>query len=123
LERAGWQNQSHIEIMPIFTSIRMLGDKTPHLGYITVKSHPLRVSHTSGTANDEQLFSPQAKIYANLNEEEVALSRLERGLAAGAIGSFYKVEPVWDPISSDPRFGDLRRRMGRVAQGESAVAE
>jgi tetratricopeptide (TPR) repeat protein len=45
-----------------------------------------------------------AKIYATLNEKEPALSWLERGLATGAIGSFYKSEPVWDPIRSDPRF-------------------
>jgi TolB-like protein/Flp pilus assembly protein TadD len=53
-----------------------------------------------------------AKIYAALNEKELAFSWLERGLATGAIGSFYKDEPVWDPIRSDPRFNDLVRRMG-----------
>jgi TolB-like protein/Flp pilus assembly protein TadD len=53
-----------------------------------------------------------AKIYATLNEKELAFSWLERGLAAGAIGYFYKDEPVWDPIRSDPRFADLLRRMG-----------
>src|SRR5207249_4996573 len=53
-----------------------------------------------------------AKIYATLNEKEMALSWLERGLATGAIGSFYKDEPVWDPIRRDPRFTDLVRRMG-----------
>jgi TolB-like protein len=53
-----------------------------------------------------------AKIYATLNEKELALTWLERGLAAGAIGPFYKDEPVWDPIRSDPRFTDLLRRMG-----------
>ena len=53
-----------------------------------------------------------AKIYATLNEKELALRWLDRGLAAGAIGAFYKDEPVWDPIRSDPRFGDLLRRMG-----------
>jgi hypothetical protein len=40
--------------------------------------------------------------------------RLERGLAAGAIG-LYKDEPVWDSIHSDPRFTDVLRRMG-IAQ-------
>ena len=53
-----------------------------------------------------------AKIYATLNDKEMAFSWLERGLAAGAIGSFYKDEPVWDPIRSDQRFADLLRRMG-----------
>jgi serine/threonine protein kinase/Flp pilus assembly protein TadD len=53
-----------------------------------------------------------AKIYATLDEKELALAWLDRGLAAGMIGSFYKDEPVWDPIRSDARFGDLLRRMG-----------
>jgi len=53
-----------------------------------------------------------AKIYATLNEKELALTWLERGFAAGMIGSFYKDEPVWDPIRGDARFGDLLRQMG-----------
>jgi serine/threonine-protein kinase len=53
-----------------------------------------------------------AKIHAALNEKELALTWLERSLAAGAIGAFFKDEPVWDPIRSDPRFADLVRRMG-----------
>lgn len=53
-----------------------------------------------------------ATIYAALNEKEMAFSWLERGLATGALAFFYKDEPVWDPIRSDPRFADLLRRMG-----------
>jgi serine/threonine protein kinase/Flp pilus assembly protein TadD len=53
-----------------------------------------------------------AKIYAVLNEKELAFSSLERGLAAGAIVFFYKDEPVWDTIRSDPRFAELLRRLG-----------
>ena len=53
-----------------------------------------------------------AKIYAALGEKDQAFSWLDRGLATGAIGVFYKDEPVWDSISSDPRFPDLLRRMG-----------
>jgi adenylate cyclase len=52
-----------------------------------------------------------AKIYAVLNEKELALTWLERGLATGTIGSFYKDEPMWDPIRSDPRFAHLLRTM------------
>ena len=53
-----------------------------------------------------------AKIYVALNEKELAFSWLERGLATGAIGVFYKDEPVWDPIRNDTRFAELLRRMG-----------
>ena len=53
-----------------------------------------------------------AQIYAALNEKELAFSWLDRGLAMGAIGLFYKDEPVWDPIRNDPRFANLLRRMG-----------
>jgi adenylate cyclase len=53
-----------------------------------------------------------AKIYATLNEKEMAFSWLDHGLATGAIGPFYKDEPVWDSIRTDPRFADLLRRMG-----------
>jgi eukaryotic-like serine/threonine-protein kinase len=53
-----------------------------------------------------------AKIYVTLNEKEMALSWLERGLATGAIGVFYKDDPVWDAIRSDPRFTDIVRRTG-----------
>src|SRR5215470_1912498 len=52
-----------------------------------------------------------AKIYATLNEKETALSWLERGLATGAIGSFYKDEPVWDSIRGDPRFETLVQKI------------
>src|SRR5207247_6533370 len=48
-----------------------------------------------------------AKICAALNEKEMAFSWLERGLAAGAIGVFYKDEPVWDTIRRDPHFEAL----------------
>jgi tetratricopeptide (TPR) repeat protein len=48
-----------------------------------------------------------AKIYATLGDKEMALLWLERGLATGAIGSFYKDEPVWDPVRGDPRFRAL----------------
>jgi serine/threonine-protein kinase len=53
-----------------------------------------------------------AKIYAGLNERELVFSWLERGLAAGAIGTFFKDEPVWEPVRGDPRFTDLLRHMG-----------
>ena len=53
-----------------------------------------------------------ARIYSALGDKEQAFMWLERALAAGAIGAFYKDDPVWDPIRSDQRFPDLLRRMG-----------
>jgi serine/threonine-protein kinase len=52
------------------------------------------------------------KIYAAMNEQEKALSLLERSLAADEIGVFYKNEPMWDSIRHTPRFAELMRRMG-----------
>ena len=50
-------------------------------------------------------------MYAGLNEKDQAIMWLNRGLTAGAIGDFFKDEPVWDPIRDDPRFADRCRRM------------
>jgi serine/threonine-protein kinase len=58
-----------------------------------------------------------AKIHATLNDKEMAFSWLERGLATGALGVFYKDEPVWDPIRDDPRFGVL---VGKMVVPETA---
>ncbi|HEV8553851.1 MAG TPA: hypothetical protein VGR65_10790, partial [Casimicrobiaceae bacterium] len=52
-----------------------------------------------------------ARIYATLNDKELALNWLERGLDAEAVGIFFKDAPVWDTIRTDPRFGKLLRRM------------
>jgi len=64
----------------------------------------------SGSGMNQALWI--AKIHALLHEPDSAFDWLERGLAVGAIGTFYKDEVVWDSIRNDPRFGDLLRRMG-----------
>lgn len=53
-----------------------------------------------------------AKIYASLNDKDLAFNWLERGIGSSAIGAFYKDEPSWDPLRSDPRFANLLGRMG-----------
>ena len=61
-----------------------------------------------------------AKIYATLNDKEMAFSWLERGLATGALGVFYNDEPVWDPIRDDPRFAVL---VGKMVVPETATKQ
>ena len=61
-----------------------------------------------------------AKIYATLNDKEMAFSWLERGLATGALGVFYKDEPIWDPIRDDPRFEEL---VGKMVMPETAPTQ
>jgi len=61
-----------------------------------------------------------AKIYATLNDKEQAFSWLDRGLATGALGVFYKDEPIWDPIRDDPRFEEL---VAKLAVPETASTQ
>ena len=53
-----------------------------------------------------------SKLYAALHDKEQALAWLERGVNTGAIGSFYRDEPVWDSVRDDSRFSMLLQRMG-----------
>jgi serine/threonine-protein kinase len=64
----------------------------------------------SGTGLSQAYYI--AKIYAALNEKELAFAWLERGFAAGAIAGFDHHDPTWNAIRSDPRFANLQRRMG-----------
>jgi TolB-like protein/DNA-binding winged helix-turn-helix (wHTH) protein/Flp pilus assembly protein TadD len=55
-----------------------------------------------------------AQVYTGLGEKAKAFEWLEKGyerhsLGLGGVG--LKIDPVWDPLRSDPRFADLLRRM------------
>jgi TolB-like protein/Tfp pilus assembly protein PilF len=54
-----------------------------------------------------------AVVYGVLGEREQALSMLQKSVDERALGnSFIKVDPVLDPLRSDPRFAELLRRAG-----------
>ena len=53
-----------------------------------------------------------AMIYARLGDKESAFTWLEKAQRERAGLFFIKVEPVYDPIRSDPRFRDLLHRAG-----------
>jgi serine/threonine protein kinase/tetratricopeptide (TPR) repeat protein len=53
-----------------------------------------------------------AQSYMLLGDKEQALVWLDKAYDARSGLNFIKVNPTWDSIRSDPRFGDLLRRMG-----------
>jgi TolB-like protein/class 3 adenylate cyclase len=63
----------------------------------------------------QRYFPPYfiALIYVGLNDKDQAFVWLEKAFAEHSSGMTYlKVEPMFDPIRSDPRFQDLLRRVG-----------
>jgi eukaryotic-like serine/threonine-protein kinase len=61
----------------------------------------------------KQKFVPatnRATIYAGLGEKDEAFKWLEKSYEERSLGAI-KVNPVYDPLRSDPRFQDLLRRM------------
>jgi len=115
------QNRSYNEALAELEKAKMERKSDPILIYSTglvyaaqgKRTEALQIVKELGTMSGPNLDQAHwiAKIYAALNEKELALGWLERGLAAGAIGGFYKDEPVWDPIRSDPRFEALVEKM------------
>ena len=54
-----------------------------------------------------------ALVYAALGERDNAFDWLEKAYAAKSCWLFeLDIDPVYDPIRDDPRFGDLRKRVG-----------
>jgi hypothetical protein len=64
----------------------------------------------------EKYVSPfaAAQIHAGLGEKDKTFEWLEKAYEDRSIGSSFvtiKVDPIYDPLRSDPRFTDLLRRM------------
>jgi hypothetical protein len=59
--------------------------------------------------------SDMARIYMGLGEKDKAFEWLEKGyeerVVFGDATNDIKVDPIFDPLRSDPRFADLLRRM------------
>jgi hypothetical protein len=54
-----------------------------------------------------------ALVYAGLGEKEQAFNWLEKSFGAHDKGlTFLKIDPLLDPLRSDPRFHNLMRRVG-----------
>jgi len=54
-----------------------------------------------------------ARIYAGLGDKDQAFAWLEKGYEERSTPLYFlKVDPIWDPLRSDPRFNDLLCRIG-----------
>jgi len=54
-----------------------------------------------------------ARIYAGMGDKDQAFVWLEKGYEERSTPLYFlKVDPIWDPLRSDPRFNDLLRRIG-----------
>ncbi len=93
-------------------SLALLGYAHARLGE---RSQALRVLRQLEAAS-KQSYTPAfsfAVVYAGLGEKDQAFASLEKayGERTSRLG-YLKVEPLWDPLRSDPRFADLVRRIG-----------
>ena len=53
-----------------------------------------------------------ALCYVLLGDKNRAFAWLDKAYDQRVNLNFFKVNPTWDPIRSDPRYGDLLRRVG-----------
>jgi len=93
-------------------SLALLGYAHARLGE---RSQALRVLRQLEAAS-KQSYTPAfsfAVVYAGLGEKDQAFAWLEKahGERTSRLG-YFKVEPLWDPLRTDPRFADLVRRIG-----------
>jgi TolB-like protein/Tfp pilus assembly protein PilF len=74
-------------------------------------------------AGGRHLASPMiARIYLGLGEREKSFEWLGKGIDERSFWMvFLKMDPVYDPIRSDPRFQDLLKRTGFAMQSLSAA--
>ena len=52
-----------------------------------------------------------AEIYIGLGDKDQALEWLHKAIDQKDMSVFLKVDPLYDPLRTDPRFGNLLKRM------------
>jgi hypothetical protein len=79
-------------------------------GYKGVLRTVIRIN--SNPSPKEYYAARVAQSYMLLGDNEQAFVWLDKAYNARSGLNVIKVNPTWDSIRSDPRFGDLLRRMG-----------
>ena len=78
-------------------------------GYRGMLAEFIRSGKTPAIQNDPVTV---AESYVLLGDKDQAFAWLNKGYEARSKLFFLKVDPVFDPLRSDPRYSDLMRRMG-----------
>jgi eukaryotic-like serine/threonine-protein kinase len=79
------------------------------------RSHALQVLEQLKSASKQKYVYSLglARVYAGLDDKEQAFAWLERAYEERSTALYFlKVDPIWDPLRSDPRFNGLLRRIG-----------
>ena len=118
--RAYLQKSMYREGIEQFQTALALSPENPltlaYLGYAYAvagrKADALKIIDQLNQLSKRRYVSPMAlaAVYAGLEEKNKAFERLEEAYQVRFL-TFLKVNPIWDPLRSDPRFGGLLRRM------------
>jgi TolB-like protein/DNA-binding winged helix-turn-helix (wHTH) protein/Tfp pilus assembly protein PilF len=113
-------NREALPVLEKYSEVSRSGvDSVALLGYtharLAERSQALQMLEQLKAASKEH-FVPSfffALVYAGLEDKDQAFSWLEKGCEERYTRFAYlKLEALWDPLRSDPRFSDLIRRVG-----------
>lgn len=113
----------HREALAEYERYATLGRRNPlslsvlgyALGLLRNRSAAIRVLDELRAASKQRYVSAVsfARIYVGLGEKDQAFAWLERAYEERSSHLAYlKMEPMWDPLRSDPRFPELMRSIG-----------
>lgn len=111
----------YAEALDAFNKANKLGDNSPtiriYLGltYAKAGQRDKARAYLNELQRTKEYVSPSelATLYAALGENDQAFESLERAYSEHDVGMQYlSTEPSFDNLRSDPRFGDLMRRVG-----------
>ena len=116
--QAGGFEEAIAELREAVTLSRRSPEIVAGLGYAYARAHQKR--EAEGILEEMKLLSKRryvspsllAQVYAGLDNKDQAITWLEKGYEERSTWLAYlKVDPIFDPLRSDPRFQSLLRRM------------
>jgi TolB-like protein/Tfp pilus assembly protein PilF len=111
LKRSPDNPDIHIQLAKV---LAFLGEKEPALAEAQRATELVPQTDAFG---GPEIMSGVAEIYATLGENDRAIQTLERLLSrpSGVTAQALKINPIWDPLRSDPRFQGLIDKYGAKA--------